>query len=169
MNFSAARAAAPMTSTPAAAAPAASEPRHLGLTLGLVAFGFVSIVIYWFIWFFVDRGLLANLDTESYYVFENAFPAADGWLAVACAFGAWTLWKRRASALFWLLVGGSSSVYLGLMDVLYDLENGIYKAPKGDVGAVIIELCINVFALGMGAWAMAFGWKHRAWFLGRAA
>jgi hypothetical protein len=140
-------------------------PRHLHLTLGLVSAAFVAMIAYWTIWFFVNRGWLASLDTPSYYVFENSFPAADGWLTVACGFGAWALWKRRASALFWLLVGGSASVYLGLMDVLFDLENGVYKA--GDPGAVVTEALINVYSLGVGVWAMRFGWRHRAWFLAR--
>ena len=148
-------------------AAAIEEPRHLRLTLGLVLTAFVALVAYWVIWFFVDRSWLANLDTPAYYVFENAFPAADGWLAVTCAAGAWTLWKRKPSALLWLLAGGSASLYLGLMDVLFDLENGVYGAPKGDYGAVATEIVINVYALGVGVWALGFGWRNRAWFLAR--
>jgi hypothetical protein len=148
---------------------AADEPRHLRLTLGLVLAAFVAMVAYWSIWFFVDRNWLANLHTDAYYTFENAFPAADAWLAIACAAGAWSLWKRRASALFWLLAGGSASIYLGLEDVLFDLENGIYGAPLGDKGAVVTEIAINLYALGVGAWALWFGWRHRTWFLSRAS
>ncbi|HEX8793144.1 MAG TPA: hypothetical protein VF765_19505 [Polyangiaceae bacterium] len=146
----------------------AAEPRHYRLTLGLVLAAFVALVAYWVIWFFVDRSWLASMDTQAYYVFENAFPAADGWLAIACAAGAWAMWKRRPSSLFWLLAGGSASVYLGLMDVLFDLENGVYGAPKGDWGAVGTEVAINLYALGVGAWALAFGWRNRAWFLARS-
>jgi hypothetical protein len=149
------------------AAAVGEAPRYSRLTLVLVLVAFVALLAYWIIWFFVNREWLANLDTEAYYVFENAFPAADGWLAFACGMGAWALWKRRAAGLFWLLVGGSSSVYLGCMDVLFDLENGVYRAPKGDVGAVGIEVAINLYALGVGAWAMWFGWKNRHWFLSR--
>jgi hypothetical protein len=141
------------------------EPRFLGLTLGLVLAAFVALLAYWFIWFFVNREWLASLDTQSYYVFENAFPAADAWLALSCGLGAWTLWKRRPSALFWLIVAGSASVYLGLMDVLFDLENGVYTAPKGDYGAVGVEVAINLYSLGVGAWGLWFGWHNRRWFL----
>lgn len=140
-------------------------PRHLHLTAALVAAAFVAMLAYWFIWFFVSRAWLASLETPSYYVFENAFPAADGWLTVACGLGAVALWKRRPVALFWLLAGGSASVYLGLMDVLFDLENGVYGAAGVGPGAVVTELAINVYALGVGAWAMRFGWRNRAWFL----
>jgi hypothetical protein len=143
------------------------DPPLLRLTLGLVLAAFVALIAYWVIWFFVNRDWLASLDTPSYYVFENAFPAADGWLAVACGFGSWTLWKRRGSALFWLLAGGSASIYLGLIDVLFDLENRVYLAPRGDVGGVVTELAINVYSLGVGVWALWFGWKNRRWFVDR--
>jgi hypothetical protein len=135
--------------------------RFRGLTLALVLVAFVALVAYWLVWFFVDRELLASASTPAYYAFENSFPAADGWLAVACAATAWTLHRRRPAALLWLLVGGSSAIYLGLIDVLFDLENGIYLAPKGDWGAVATEVAINAFALGVGAWALVFGWSNR--------
>jgi hypothetical protein len=143
----------------------ATEPRFLRLTIGLVVVAVVAMVAYWGIWFFGNREWLASMDTPAYYVFENAFPAADGWLTLACACGGWALWKRRPSALFWLLVGGGSSVFFGLMDVLFDLENGVYLAPKGDWGAVGTEIAINVYSLGVGAWALRFGWAHRRYFL----
>jgi hypothetical protein len=135
--------------------------RFRGHTLALVLVAFVALVAYWLVWFFVDRELLASASTPAYYAFENSFPAADGWLAVACAATAWTLHRRRPAALLWLLVGGSSAIYLGLIDVLFDLENGIYLAPKGDWGAVATEVAINAFALGVGAWALVFGWSNR--------
>ena len=99
------------------------------------------------------------------FVYENAFPAADAWLALCCGLGAWTLWKRQGLALFWLIAGGSSSVYLGLMDVLFDLENRVYLAPKGDWGAVGTEIAINLYSLGVGAWALWSGWRNRRHFL----
>jgi hypothetical protein len=143
-----------------------ATPRFHKLTIGLVLAALIAMFAYWFIWFFVNRDWLASMDTPAYYVFENAFPAADGWLTLACGAGAFTMWKRRPTALFWLIAGGSASVYLGLMDVLFDLENGVYKAPRGDWGAVVTEIAINLYALGVGAWALYFGWKNRAWFMG---
>ena len=71
------------------------------------------------------------------------------------------LLKRFARALLWLLVAGSAGIYLGLMDVLFDLENGVYTAPGS--GAVV-EAIINVFSLVIGAWNLWFGWHYRrAW------
>lgn len=134
-------------------------PRYTRLTIVLACIGAVAVVAYWAIWFVGDRSWLASLDTPSYYTFENAFPAADGWLAIGSAGTAYTLATRRPSAMLWLLVSGSASVYLGLMDVLFDVENGVYAAP--DVGAVVTEAIINVTSLAVGAWNIWFGWHHR--------
>ena len=161
--MTAAAAAIPSSPTDARDAP----PPYLGLTIGLALFAFVAMVAYWVIWFFVDRSWLASQDTASYYVFENAFPAADAWLAASCGLGAWALYKRKAIALFWLLAGGSASIYLGLMDVLFDVENGIYAA-HGNAGAIVTEVAINVATLGIGAWSLYFGWKNRRWFIARS-
>lgn len=129
--------------------------------MGVLLFAVVAVTAYWGIWFFGDRAWLASADTESYFVFENAFPAADGWMALAAALAAHALWRRREQAFLWLVAAGSASVYLAAMDVLFDLQNGIYRAPLGDWGAVVTEILINVFSLGCGLWAIAFAWRHR--------
>src|SRR3954471_14636934 len=96
-----------------------------------------AIVAYWTIWFAIDRSWLASLDTPAYYAFENAFPLADGWLAVAAAAAAITVRANRPSAAFWSIAAGSAGLYLAGMDILFDLENGVYGAP--DRGAAITE------------------------------
>ena len=138
-------------------------PRHLRALVVALAIAGIAIVAYWVVWFFVDRSWLASLDSEAYVTFENAFPAADGWLAAACAASVWAIRGRRPSAVFWLTAGGSAAIYLGLMDVLFDLENRVYLV--GETGAVITEVAVNALSLGLGGWAMWFGWRHRVWFL----
>jgi hypothetical protein len=69
------------------------------------------------------------------------------------------LLRRRASALLWCIAAGSVSIYLGLLDVLFDLENGIYRSP--DTGGVIVELVINVLTLSMGVVVLAWTWRNR--------
>jgi hypothetical protein len=128
--------------------------------IGLLWFGSIATLAYWIVWFFVDRSWLATADTSSYYTFENAFPAADAWMAVTAALAAVALAKRRPAALLWMLVAGSASVYLAAMDVLFDLENGIYRASNG-VANVAVELFINVGCLTGGVAIIAFAWRHR--------
>jgi hypothetical protein len=143
----------------------ADAPRFARALAASLTLAGVAIVAYWVVWFFIDRSWLASLDTDAYVTFENAFPAADSWLAIACAASVWAIRRRRPSAVFWLSAGGSAAIYLGLMDVLFDVENRVYLV--GDTGAVITEATVNVMALGLGGWAMWFGWHHRTWFLAR--
>lgn len=136
-------------------------PRGAGAVIGTLLFGFAAICAYWIVWFFVDRDILASAHTESYYVFENAFPVADAWLAVCALLGAVMLWRRRASALFFCLAGGSASLYLAGMDILFDLQNGIYRAPTGDWGAVVTEAVINALTFFIGAFVLGWAWRNR--------
>jgi hypothetical protein len=135
--------------------------------IGLLWFGSLATLAYWIVWFGVDRSWLATADTPAYYSFEDAFPIADGWMAVTGALGAIALQRRRSSALLWMLLAGSAALYLAGMDVLFDLENGIYRASSSAGGAVnvAVELFINVGCLAGGIAIIAFAWRHRAYFL----
>jgi hypothetical protein len=135
--------------------------------IGLLWFGALATLAYWVVWFGVDRTLLATSDTPSYYTFENAFPIADGWMAVTGALGAVALQRRKESALLWMLLAGGSSIYLSGMDTLFDLENGIYwtgLAAPGGVANVAVELFINVGCLVGGIAIVRFAWRHRTYF-----
>jgi hypothetical protein len=132
--------------------------------IGLLWFGAVATAAYWVVWFGIDRTWLATANTPAYFAFENAFPLSDGWMMVTAALGAVSLQRRRADALLWMLLAGSASLYLAGMDILFDLENGIYKS--GDLGNVAVELFINAGCLSGGVAIVAFAWKHRHHFLG---
>jgi MYXO-CTERM domain-containing protein len=125
----------------------------------VVVFGVVATIAYWVVWFGVDRELLAAAHTKSYYDFENAFPVADAWMVVTGIAATVALVRRRASALLWCIAAGTTSIYLGLLDVLFDLENGIYRAP--DTGAVAVELTINVLTLALGVVVLGWAWRRR--------
>ena len=143
-------------------APRAGMTRFM---IGLLWFGVVATVAYWTIWFGVNRSWLATADTPEYYAFENAFPLADGWMAATGAAAAVALQRRRASALLWMLLTGSATLYLGGMDVLFDLQHGIYA--HGDPGNVAVEGLINVLCLVGGTAVIVFAWRHRRYFVAR--
>lgn len=134
-------------------------PRGGRLILGVLIFGVVATLAYWVVWFGVDREILASAHTASYYAFENSFPLADLWM-VATGLAAITgLLRRRASALPWTIAAGAISIYLGLLDVLFDLENGIYCAA--DSSGVVVEIVINVLTLSMGVVVLIWAWRQR--------
>lgn len=119
--------------------------------------GVVLMLAYWIAWY-ADRSLVASNHRSAYYEFENAFPLADGWLTVALLGAAWSLRRRSPMALFWLLAGGGAGLYLFGMDVLYDLENGIWW--NSGAGGVI-ELVINVVTLVVSIWLLRWSWQRR--------
>lgn len=124
--------------------------------IALLIFTAALLVTYWVVWT-TDRGIVASNHTAQYIAFEQSFPLADGWLLTAALIAALQLSRRRPSALLWLLVLGGAGVYLCAMDVLYDLQHGIYS--RGDGGA--IELAINILTAVLSTGLLASAWDFR--------
>jgi hypothetical protein len=141
--------------TTAAESEAGRLPGEVGVRRVLAA-SVVVMVAFWAAWF-GHRSLVASNTTRSYYDFENAFPLADAWLTVCLFAGLVTLRRRHATALLWILLGAGGGIYLFAMDVLYDLEHGIWWKSAG--GAV--ELAINVITLAVSLALLRWGWSHR--------
>lgn len=114
-------------------------------------------VAYWSIWF-TDRDVLASEHTQAYYDFEDAFPLADLWLDVVCVSALVTLVRRSPSAFFWLIAAGSSGMYLFGMDLLYDLEHGIFVSGGGGVIEAVIVAVTLVFSVTV----LRYAWTRRA-------
>ena len=102
----------------------------------------VIIVLYWVAWY-AHRSLVASENSKVYVDFEQSFPLADGFIVACLLGGASSLRRRAPAALLFLLVGSGAGFYLCAMDVLFDLEHGIWV--KGANG--VIELCINILTL----------------------
>jgi hypothetical protein len=122
----------------------------------LLIFTSALLVGYWVAWC-ADRGIVASNHTAQYIAFEQSFPLADGWLLTAALIAALQLSRRRPSALMWLLVLGGAGIYLCAMDVLYDIEHGIYA--KGHGGT--IELAINILTAVLSIGLLASAWDFR--------
>ena len=101
--------------------------------------------------------LIANQASDTYVAFQNAFLLADCWLVGVCALGAWAILARRPTWSLWVMLGASSSVFLGLMDVCFNFENGIYASARGP--ALALEVLLNALALGFGVWGAQLGWR----------
>jgi len=131
----------------------ARELRRLTIA-GVIAL--TVLVAYWALWFGA-RDLVRSDDTSAYYDFENAFPLADAWLGACVLLAVGAVRRGSPTALLWLLTGGGAGVYLFCMDVLYDLEHGIYATGAGG----IIELGINLLTLGFSGWFLRWAWTRR--------
>jgi hypothetical protein len=133
----------------------------------LVAAGLIVaaglLVAFWVLWW-TDRGLVASRTTPAYFSFEDDFALADGWLLGTVIAAAVQLRRRRASALLWLIAAGGAGLYLLGMDMLYDLQHGIYASNGGGV----IELLIDILVAGASVGVLWWSWRYRRWLLNPA-
>ena len=143
------------TSETAADAPAALRTVTVMLWISAGA-----TVLYWVTFF--TSGAVQSSSEAAYIAFERAFPAGDAWLAIAAVISALMLARRDPRALLWGLIAGSSFVYLGLLDTLYNLENGKYASIDG---AMAVEVVINLFSLSFGPFLIIYVWRHRHWLM----
>jgi len=137
--------------------------RPAGLTIAavLMLLTAAGTLLFW-VAFFADletqrSGTLASR-SDAWFAWELSFPLADLWMAVTGIVGAVGLWRARSGGLLFGLVSGGAMVFLGLMDALFFLENGLYLPLTGEVA---VELFIHVWTVAFGGWAIATIWRHR--------
>jgi hypothetical protein len=132
------------------------EERSRRAMAGLLLAAALLTIAYWVAWL-THRSLVASETGAAYTQFEDAFPLADGWLALCLVAASYCLLTARRAALFWLLAGGGAGLYLFAMDVLYDLQHGVWG--KGSNG--VIELIINLVTLGLSLFVLRWAWVRR--------
>ncbi len=144
--------------------------RRINLLIFLGLFAAVAIPSYWAIWFSAPQLVQvfppASPEYSAYVSFEQAFLLADAWLAICALIAALALLMKRENGLLWSLLAGSSAIFLGLMDLLYDFQHGVF-APLTSAG--VIELAIVVLLLGLGLTVIVQAWALQHHFPGRAA
>lgn len=131
------------------------------LAIGL----FIVMIItaaYWIVWYLVPGGevMLSVLPGDAAHKrFEDAFLVADAWMAFAATIAGLRLWSD-APASAWLYMAGSAAIYLAGMDILYDVQNGIYglASMPEHRDAVVTEALINLGTLVFAALSI---WRAR--------
>ncbi len=133
----------------------------LGRSQRLLLSGFLFLTAIFPLYFWLDFYLVGGvriLDTEVYLAFEGAFLAADAWMASASFVAGVALLKRSPLALLFGIAAGSALLFLGLMDVLFGLQQGIYTLGTSEV---LLEVLINVYSLIFGAFLLVYFWYRR--------
>lgn len=124
---------------------------ELGVALGIIAF--------WTAYFSTDTVNIADSRLkEIYTAFESAFPVADLYLAVVLIIGGIGLLKKRPYGYMFSLMGGAALIFLGLLDVSFNLQQGIYLLGAGEA---VLNIFINAMCLGFGAFLALSVWKNR--------
>ncbi len=112
----------------------------------------VVTVGYW-VDFFV-RGSVNVVEEEWYIRFERAVPVADAFMSINAALAAIGLLTHASYGVAFALVAAGALIFLGLMDVTFNITNGLYRylATSQPMRA---ELGINIWTLGLGAALLA--------------
>ena len=122
-----------------------------------VAFG---IIAFWVAFFSTD---MANIEDsrlkDVYLAFESAFPLADFYLAVMLIIGGIGLLKERFYGTVFSLMGGASLIFLGLLDISFNTQQGIYFLG---VEEAVMNVFINSLCIGFGTYLVRSVWKNRS-------
>lgn len=82
---------------------------------------------------------------ERYLAFENSFPVPDlGYITPLLIVGALGLWKGRRYGILFSLMAGAALIFLGLLDVSFNLQNARYTIDiaEGLMNALINGVCL---------------------------
>jgi hypothetical protein len=136
--------------------------RDINIVIGIGIFAFVAIVAYWFFWFAVPGVVQARTpadpDFAVYSGYELAFPLPDAFVAIAALVGVIGLRKMKDWGFLSMLLAAGGAFFLGLEDLLFDLENHMFVPFNG---AAVIELAIVLVIMALGPTMTVLLWKHR--------
>ena len=118
------------------------------ITLSVLLIGTAIGLTYYWVDFYIKRGV--QVVNEDWYVrFQKAFTIADLWAAVSALVGAIGLLSGQAYGLLFALIAAASLIFLGLMDVAFNIQNNLYRLV-GTSSQMKFEVFINLWTLGLG-------------------
>ena len=136
--------------------------RDINIVIGIGIFAILAMCAYWYAWFFAPDVVQARLpgdpDYAVYVGYEQAFPLPDLFVTLACAIGVAGLWKMRDWGFLSMMLGAGGALFLGLEDLLYDLQHSMFVPMNG---AAAIELAIVLVIMSLGPAMASLLWKHR--------
>ena len=114
---------------------------------GLLITSAIGIVYYW-VDFFLRKGVQA-VQEDWYLKFQKAFPVADMWIVACALIGAIGLLTEQNYGLLFSILAASSSIFLGLIDITFNIENKLYHL-LGKSNEMVFEIIINILSLLFG-------------------
>lgn len=142
------------------------RPAGINVVIGIGIFTVVAMAAYWYAWFLAPQIVQARMPTDPdyaiYVAYEQAFPLPDGFVTLAALAGVIGLWKMRSWGFLSMLLAAGGAFFLGLEDLLYDLQHNMFS-PFG--GAAAIELAIVLVIMALGPAMTVLLWNHRREFI----
>jgi hypothetical protein len=118
------------------------------ITLAVLLIATAICCIYYWIDFYVN-GEVQAINEDWYIKFQKAFPIADLWMSVSALVGAIGLFTGQTYGLIFALIAAASLIFLGLMDVTFNIQNNLYHLV-GTSNQMKLEVFLNVWMLGFG-------------------
>lgn len=107
---------------------------------------------------FFTTGRLRTSDDQAYVDFERAFVLADSYMAAALLATAHRLSQGRPEAVGTGIAAGSAMTFLGLMDLLYDLQHRKFSERTPEMA---VEGLFVAVSLTFGPFTMLRMWRSR--------
>lgn len=107
----------------------------------------IGILMFWVAFFTV--GLAPENPPACYFAYEHSFPLPDTILAIALIAGGILAIQQGVRALYVLLPASGGLIFLGLLDMAFNWQNGMYtiSVMDGVLNAFINIWCV-VFGIG---------------------
>ena len=119
----------------------------------------VGIISFWITFFSTD---LVNISDphlkEIYLAFERAFLIPDMYLSLILIMGGIGLLRKMSYGFLFSLLGGASLIFLALLDISFNVQQGIYLIG---IGEAVLNVFINLLCLGAGIILIIAIWKNR--------
>jgi hypothetical protein len=114
------------------------------------------LIVFWIYFWLVERKNPEN--SEVYIAHESPFLPADLlWLAPSLLIAAIGLITEQRLGVFFTIVSGGVQIFLGLLDLSFNLQQGQYKGKKSDM---ILNLVIQGYCLIFGALYLIYGFLN---------
>ena len=119
----------------------------------LIAVGLIGFWIYFFL--FENKN---PEKSEVYFGFERSFPVPDlVWVTPSLIVAAIGLLSEQRFGIFFTITSGSALLFLGLLDVSFNVQNQGYTSNIGDT---LMNLLINIVCVIFGPLLMIFAWSQ---------
>ncbi len=116
----------------------------------------VGLIGFWIYFFLIENKNPEK--SEVYFGFERSFPVPDlGWVSPSLIIAAIGLLSEQRFGIFFTITSGSALLFLGLLDISFNVQNKGYSTNIGDT---VMNLFINLVCVIFGPLFMISAWSE---------
>ena len=105
----------------------------------------IGFLLFWIGFFTI--GLAPENPPQCYFAYEHSFPLPDIILSIAILASGILLLKNKESGRTLSFVCSGGLMFLGILDFIFNIQNGIYMTSTLDM---VLNSFINVWCVGFG-------------------